>query len=167
MSIRLLQDFCKTLRIEVCSIRLWSFGARVRSADRLCQGGLTRENYGATIILAVSRCGWLEVEFAEASPTGKQTTSVTMVGENPVHINDLNATILHCLGIDHERLSFSFQGLENRLTGWNRNESSAEFWHSVIDRFVRLGRPPLKRGVFCARIAKGNKGFAAARREPS
>jgi hypothetical protein len=37
--------------------------------------------------------------------------------ENPVHINDLNATILHCLGIDHERFTFKFQGLDQRLTG--------------------------------------------------
>jgi hypothetical protein len=37
--------------------------------------------------------------------------------DGPVHINDFNATILHCLGIDHRRFSFSFQGLEQRLTG--------------------------------------------------
>ena len=36
---------------------------------------------------------------------------------DPVHIHDLNATILHCLGIDHRRLSFRFQGLDVRLTG--------------------------------------------------
>lgn len=34
-----------------------------------------------------------------------------------VHTNDLNATILHCLGIDHERFSVRFQGLDQRLTG--------------------------------------------------
>jgi hypothetical protein len=34
-----------------------------------------------------------------------------------VHVNDLNATILHCLGIDHERFSVRFQGLDQRLTG--------------------------------------------------
>ncbi len=39
------------------------------------------------------------------------------VVENPVHVNDLNATILHCLGIDNERLTFKFQGLDQRLTG--------------------------------------------------
>jgi uncharacterized protein (DUF1501 family) len=33
------------------------------------------------------------------------------------HIRDLNATMLHTLGIDHERFTFRFQGLENRLTG--------------------------------------------------
>ena len=37
--------------------------------------------------------------------------------ENPVHIHDLNATILNRLGIDHERLSVKFQGLDVRLTG--------------------------------------------------
>jgi hypothetical protein len=38
------------------------------------------------------------------------------VVENPVHIHDLNATILHCLGIDHERLTYRFQGRDFRLT---------------------------------------------------
>ena len=37
--------------------------------------------------------------------------------ENPVHVNDINATILHCLGIDHERFSVRHQGLDMRLTG--------------------------------------------------
>lgn len=39
------------------------------------------------------------------------------VVDKPVHINDLNATILHCLGLDHERLSVKYQGLDVRLTG--------------------------------------------------
>lgn len=34
-----------------------------------------------------------------------------------VHVNDVNATILHCMGIDHERFSIKFQGLDQRLTG--------------------------------------------------
>ena len=37
--------------------------------------------------------------------------------KDPVHINDMNATILHCMGIDHERFTFKFQGLNTRLTG--------------------------------------------------
>jgi len=36
--------------------------------------------------------------------------------ENPVHIHDLQATILHCLGINHERLTYRFQGRQFRLT---------------------------------------------------
>jgi hypothetical protein len=40
---------------------------------------------------------------------------------DPVHIHDLNATILHCLGIDHERLTFRFQGRDFRLTDIHGN----------------------------------------------
>jgi len=39
------------------------------------------------------------------------------VVENPVHVRDLHATMLHLLGIDHERFSYRFQGLDYRLTG--------------------------------------------------
>jgi len=38
------------------------------------------------------------------------------VAENPVHIYDLQATILHCLGFDHERLTYMYQGRQFRLT---------------------------------------------------
>ena len=38
------------------------------------------------------------------------------VVENPVHIHDLQATILHLLGFDHEKLTFRFQGRDFRLT---------------------------------------------------
>lgn len=39
------------------------------------------------------------------------------VVENPVHVRDLHATILHLLGIDHQRLVYRYQGLDFRLTG--------------------------------------------------
>lgn len=39
------------------------------------------------------------------------------ITENPVHVHELNATILTCLGIDHSKLSAPFQGLDVRLTG--------------------------------------------------
>jgi hypothetical protein len=35
---------------------------------------------------------------------------------NPVHVHDLNATLLHQLGIDHTRLTYRFQGRDFRLT---------------------------------------------------
>jgi uncharacterized protein (DUF1501 family) len=38
------------------------------------------------------------------------------VSENKVHVHDLQATIMHLLGFDHERLSFRFQGRDYRLT---------------------------------------------------
>jgi hypothetical protein len=38
------------------------------------------------------------------------------VVRDPVHIHDLHATVLHLLGIDHERLTYKFQGRRYRLT---------------------------------------------------
>jgi hypothetical protein len=38
------------------------------------------------------------------------------ITDKPVHIHDLNATIMHLLGIDHERLTYRFQGRDFRLT---------------------------------------------------
>jgi hypothetical protein len=37
--------------------------------------------------------------------------------ENPVHVHDLHATLLHQLGLDHDRLAVQFQGLNFKLTG--------------------------------------------------
>jgi hypothetical protein len=48
---------------------------------------------------------------------GETDDFIYNVIKDPCHVNDLNATILHCLGIDHERFSFKFQGLDQRLTG--------------------------------------------------
>ena len=43
------------------------------------------------------------------------------VVENPVHVHDLNATLLHTLGFDHERLTYRFQGRDFRLTDVHGN----------------------------------------------
>ena len=37
--------------------------------------------------------------------------------KDPAHIRDLNATVLHCLGIDHRKLTFDVQGVDLRLAG--------------------------------------------------
>ena len=37
--------------------------------------------------------------------------------KDPVHVRDFQATLLHCFGIDHERFTHRYQGLEARLTG--------------------------------------------------
>lgn len=39
------------------------------------------------------------------------------IEDQGTHIRDINATILHCLGIDHERFTYKFRGLNQRLTG--------------------------------------------------
>lgn len=43
------------------------------------------------------------------------------VTQNPVHVHDFNATLLHLLGVDHERLTFKFQGRRHRLTDVHGN----------------------------------------------
>ena len=49
--------------------------------------------------------------------------------ENPVHVRDLHATILHCLGFDHRKLTFPFQGLDQRLTGV---EKEAQLLNTIL-----------------------------------
>lgn len=45
------------------------------------------------------------------------------ITEKPVHVHDLQATILHCLGLDHRTLTFPFKGLDVRLTGVDEHEA--------------------------------------------
>jgi hypothetical protein len=82
-----------------------------------CQGGLSRENYGRD---HHPRCFpiWLAGGGIRGGTVVGQTDDFSYnIAERPVHVNDLNTTILHCLGIDHERFTFAFQGLDQRLTG--------------------------------------------------
>ena len=82
-----------------------------------CQGKLTRENYGRD---HHPRCFtiWMAGGGVKRGVVYGDTDDFSYnITENPVHIHDLNATILHCMGIDHERLTFKWQGLDVRLTG--------------------------------------------------
>ena len=44
------------------------------------------------------------------------------VSEHPVHVHDIQATVLHCLGIDHRTFVFNYRGLDFRLTGVEEHE---------------------------------------------
>lgn len=82
-----------------------------------CQGGLTRENYGRD---HHPRCFSMWMAGGGIKPGivhGETDDFSYNIVKDPVHIHDLNATILQCLGIDHRKLSFKFQGLDMRLTG--------------------------------------------------
>ena len=81
------------------------------------QGTLTDKNYGRDHHPR-NFCMWMAGGGIKAGMTFGETDDFSYnVVENPVHLNDLNATILHCMGIDDRRLSFKFQGLDQRLTG--------------------------------------------------
>jgi hypothetical protein len=84
------------------------------------QGTLTKEDYGRDHHPR-NFCMWLAGGGIKGGQVYGETDDFSYnIVENPVHVNDLNATILHCLGINNERLSFKFQGLDQRLTGVER-----------------------------------------------
>lgn len=82
-----------------------------------CQGGLTKENYGRD---HHPRCFSIWMAGGGIKPGivhGQTDDFCYNITQDPVHIQDLNATILHSLGIDHQRLIYPFQGLDMKLTG--------------------------------------------------
>jgi arylsulfatase A-like enzyme len=86
-----------------------------------CQGKLSASNYGRD---HHPRCFsmWMAGGPVKGGVTYGETDDFGYnVASDPVHIHDLNATILHCLGIDHSELTFRFQGLNQRLTGVTSN----------------------------------------------
>jgi hypothetical protein len=81
-----------------------------------CQGKLTDTNYGRD---HHPRCFALWLAGGGIKPgisIGKTDDYCYNILEDPVHIHDLQATILQCLGIDHTRLTYKFQGRYFRLT---------------------------------------------------
>ena len=81
-----------------------------------CQGAATRDNYGRD---HHPRCftGFLAGGGVQSGLTHGKTDDFSYnITTNPVPVHDLNATILHCLGIDHLRHTFLFQGRRHRLT---------------------------------------------------
>lgn len=93
---------------------LWGgeFGRTVYSQGPLGQPTAGRDHHGRCFSTWMAgggvRAGW---------DHGRTDEFAYNIVENPVHIRDLNATVLHLLGIDHERFTFPFRGLSQRLTG--------------------------------------------------
>ena len=80
------------------------------------QGSVSKDNYGRD---HHPRCFtmWMAGGGCNAGTSyGKTDEYSYNIVENPVHIHDLHATILHLMGIDHERLTFRHQGRDFRLT---------------------------------------------------
>ncbi|WP_050029676.1 DUF1501 domain-containing protein [Verrucomicrobium sp. BvORR034] len=81
------------------------------------QGTLTKDNYGRDHHPR-NFCMWMAGGGVKAGTTYGETDDFSYnILKDPVHINDLNATILHQMGVDHSKFSFKFQGLDQRLTG--------------------------------------------------
>ena len=81
-----------------------------------CQGELRRDNYGRD---HHPRCFsmWMAGAGIKGGTVYGETDDFSYnIVRDPVHIHDLNATLLYILGIDHERLTYRFQGRDYRLT---------------------------------------------------
>ncbi len=81
------------------------------------QGNLTETNYGRD---HHPRCFtiWMAGGGIKGGQVYGETDEMSYnIVKDPVHIRDLHATMLHALGFEHERLSYKFQGLDQRLTG--------------------------------------------------
>jgi hypothetical protein len=86
-----------------------------------CQGKLTDTNYGRD---HHPRCFTMWMAGGGIKPgmtLGKTDDYCYNILEDPVHIHDLQATILHCLGVDHTKLTYKFQGRYFRLTDVSGN----------------------------------------------
>ncbi|MBC7851855.1 MAG: DUF1501 domain-containing protein, partial [Pirellulaceae bacterium] len=81
------------------------------------QGTLTKDNYGRD---HHPRCYTMWMAGGGSRPGqifGETDDFSYNIVKDPVHIHDFHATILNLLGFDHERFSFRYQGLDQRLTG--------------------------------------------------
>jgi hypothetical protein len=81
------------------------------------QGSLTAENYGRDHHPR-NFCMWMAGAGVRGGLTYGETDDFSYnIVKDPVHLNDLNATILHLMGIEHSAFTYKFQGLDQRLTG--------------------------------------------------
>jgi hypothetical protein len=81
------------------------------------QGGLTKDNYGRD---HHPRCFtmWMCGGGAKGGVIYGETDDFSYnIVRDPIHIHDFHATVLRLLGFDHERFTYKYQGLDQRLTG--------------------------------------------------
>jgi hypothetical protein len=81
-----------------------------------CQGQMTKDNYGRD---HHPRCFsiWMAGGGVKAGHVYGQTDEFGYnIVNDPVHVHDLHATMMHLMGVDHERMTFKFQGRHYRLT---------------------------------------------------
>ncbi|MEE2706155.1 MAG: DUF1501 domain-containing protein, partial [Planctomycetota bacterium] len=88
------------------------FGRTIYSQGKLTKNNHGRDHHGRCFTIWMAGAGIKPgVEY------GKTDDHSYNILENPVHIRDMNATILSQLGIDHNKLVYRFQGLDQKLTG--------------------------------------------------
>ena len=87
------------------------FGRTIYSQGKLEADNYGRDHHGRCFTM------WLAGGGVKPGITWGETDDFSYsVARDGVHVHDLNATLLHCLGINHERLTFRHQGRDYRLT---------------------------------------------------
>jgi len=87
------------------------FGRTTYSQGKLTKTSFGRDHHGRCFTM------WMAGGGIKPGMTHGETDDYGYsVVRDPVHVHDLNATILHCFGVDHTRLTFRFQGRDFRLT---------------------------------------------------
>ena len=87
------------------------FGRTIYSQGKLTKDNHGRDHHGRCFTTCVVGGGFKPSDYGETDDYAYN------IVKDPVHIRDLNATLLHNLGIDHERFSIKHQGLDVSLTG--------------------------------------------------
>ena len=88
------------------------FGRTIYSQGKLTATDHGRDHHGRCFTTWIAGGG-----IKGGFEYGKTDDFCYNIDENPVHIRDLNATILNRLGIDHNKLTFKYQGLDEKITG--------------------------------------------------
>ena len=88
------------------------FGRTIYSQGKLTKDNHGRDHHGRCFTMWMAGAG-----VKRGFEYGKTDDFCYNIEENPVHIRDLNATILDQLGVDHSQLSYKYQGLDQKLTG--------------------------------------------------
>ena len=73
-------------------------------------GSIDRARGGRRLLLAAANVSHLRLRRFTIG------FSLIAAGEDPIHVHDLQATIMRCLGFDHTRLTYKYMGREFRLT---------------------------------------------------
>lgn len=82
-----------------------------------CQGALSKSVYGRDHHPKCFTMWMAGAGIKQGTVHGETDEFSYNITKDPVHIRDLNATILHLMGIDHKRFVYPFQGLDQKLTG--------------------------------------------------
>jgi len=87
------------------------FGRTIYSQGKLSETSYGRDHHPRCFTIFMAGAG-VKKGFSYGA-TDDYCYNIT---ENPVHVHDLNATIMHLLGVDHKKLTYRFQGRDYRLT---------------------------------------------------